>query len=61
MALEGLHKGGRNSLCLTVNYFHDKEKEKLRSYDNVTIYDVPELHARCYTNGSGVVLTSLSL
>lgn len=39
----------------------EAEKEKLGEYENLSVYDMPDLHAKCYANGQGVVLTSLNL
>ena len=39
----------------------DSERHKLRQYQNLTVYDAKDLHAKCYANADGVVLTSLNL
>lgn len=54
-------KGVETHLVCRFKDLHDREREKLKAYENVTVYDVPELHAKCYANGSGIVLTSLNL
>ena len=40
---------------------NDEQRRTLASFTNLTLRDAPDLHAKCYANESGVVLTSFNL
>lgn len=54
-------KGVRTDLICRVPDLSGSEKAKLSAYENLTVYHYEDLHAKCYANASGVVLTSLNL
>ena len=42
------------------NDLKPSQREALSRYENLTVYDAPKLHAKCFVNESGAVITSLN-
>lgn len=47
-------------LVCRVGSLAEKQKEALGEYRNLSVYDDPKLHAKCFVNDDGLVLTSLN-
>ena len=53
-------RGVQIRLVCRVETLKPAQKSKLAEFVNLTVYDDPKLHAKCFINESGLVLTSLN-
>ena len=58
-----IDKGGRTEIRLVcrVDSLAEAEEAKLRAFENIAVRHMDDLHAKCYANEDGIVLTSLNL